>query len=787
MNGSSGGAATNSGIDYQQRVAAFFTLAMALKLDCSNVLERSEANEIHGIAYETADAIDDVVLTHTACKTFLQVKRKLSLSEQPQSDFFKTIDQFVRQSLGSRNPTDCYAIVTTPDTSKKITSDLRKITTSARLNTTAAMENPLTLAEQAAYDLLVRCIERAFLFHTKTPASPQDIQSLLRKTYIITLDIEHGSSYEKAFLLSISHQLNTAPELLWGYVRSKTLDWSRQRQSISLQGVRAILDRFRGQENDGQPSPVDSLRVQLTFDPEKYDICAGREVVLIRSFIEDFDLQLLEFYRFDDQGDFRLRFHENTLELGDGSHHPLLARFSTFSGAERFLLDQPLPEETRLMLGPMNSERDEDATPLAVAYGEKIRRKLLENTTYSKCIHCDAGLSEHALAIEIQECELPFDAGFIHKDCLRPSDRVLGVAANPGMTKHPELKNFDYQRWFFSLDRSQAVWNGSEQLNQAIKHMWWNNPSPSDTQGKYCIKVRLEDGSLRYVQQRGKVQRFDSEEVATVTAGLNELRESKKAQGNPLCYSADGSLQAVQADIEQFAQHPLDLIECLEFQSASYTRGISQLHDRVKNFYTPLAMLTHRQDRSPLTFDNALFLTTSPFELKQYLKNWLRIGFSPSAYTLDIIERDEDFDRLMQRCGHQGIQVVVDPLFDSAGKLMKGCIVVDKLDSLEPMHEQDAQIYIFAHPDGAFRHIYYARANDLALMLCENCQGCGCGCMGCQLQEQLLLVHGQENLQVVATNSRTVVVTVDDSEFEWDEAFIADNAVDWQDWKDVLE
>ncbi|MGP9800929.1 hypothetical protein [Rheinheimera sp. NSM] len=784
-----GGAATNSGIDFQQRVAAFFVLSMGLDLDCASMLEREHEAKICKVSFETEDAVDDIVISHERSKTYLQVKRKLSLSDKANSEFYKTIDQFVRQYKASQNKCERYVIVTSNDSSRKILSDLRKITISARLNDTDLQDNPISKSEELTYKIFLSCISRSLKKNGFVDNDIEFIRNLIRKIHVIALDIENNGSYEKAFLASISSQLSTNPKLLWGYLISKTLDWSKERQSVDIAGINSVIKKFvKRKDFDNGINQDNSSFFQVHFDPDKYNICSGREVVIIDSFLPEFDIVLLELYRFDDNGEFRLKFHDREIEMGGGSKYKLYGRFSTYSGAKRFIEEQEWIQDKKIMLVPINGEYDFDSSPIAVAYSEKVRNKVLGNKEVSKCIHCQGGLSNSSILIEVNEEGLPFDAGMIHQRCLRESDRVLGIANNPGMDEHPELQNFDYQRWFLSLDHGQALWAGFSAFNQPIKRVLWNSKSSINKGGHLCIKAVLDDGGVRYVQERGRVQRYDTERAELVCSQLNNWIEDSKENGNPLCYSLDGDIQGMHDDIQNNSSRPVDLIECLKFEITQYTRGISQLHDKVKNFYAPLVSFVDIKSDHLLLVNNSAFLVTTPMDLKGYLKNWSSIGFTYESYKLNIIETDDDFDRFMICAAERGFNVLVDPLFNKSGELLKGAIIEDMESLNNEANSTVAHSVLFTidNKNGTFTHLFRDFDNDLTLLLNSECTSDTCNCMGCQMYTARVQIYGQENLDIRRTSDTTIALNLGDSNTDWEESFIEDNKVSWSDWESVV-
>lgn len=677
MSNVGGGAATNSGIDFQQRVAAFFVLSMGLNLDCSNLLENEDAKYIKKVSFETKDEIDDIVLTHSTAQTFLQVKRKLSLSDRVNSDFFKTIDQFIRQYNKNQNLKNKFVILTSPDSSRKIINELRKITVSLRLDNNFLELNTLSSSEKNTYKIFLNCINNS-IFNNKIDINKDEIVEIIKNIYIINLDIEEGGNYEKAFLVSIANMLSIKPILLWGYIISKTLDWSKNRQSISLGGINDILKNFLLESSPNIPIENDLKDFfKVGFDSENYNIASGREVVIIDSFLEEFDIGLIEFYRFNQDGKKRIKFYENEIEMGNGSRHKLYGRFSTFIGAERFISENEMLMNKRIMIGPINGDYDYDSSPIAVLYSEMVRNKTLENKDSFKCIHCQEIISSNALYIEVDEIGLPFDAGSIHKECVRVSDRVLGIIKFVGLNDSSQFLEFDYRKWFLNIDKSQAVWGGISTINKKIINICWNPNFSLENNGNFCIKLYLENDGYLYALERGKVKKFYEQQANGECLKLNQWIQSSKLKGDPLCTSIDGAVFGTYSNLQSNTLTPLDLLECVKFEVVKYTRGISEVYDNVKNFYAPIFYFIDRESGKPLILNNTIFLLTDPLELEIYKKNWSLIGISLKTCKTEIIDNDENFDKFMNWIFKNQINVLVNPFFDKQNRLMKGVIIKD--------------------------------------------------------------------------------------------------------------
>jgi hypothetical protein len=128
-----GGAATNSGIDFQHRVGALALVVMladSVDLDAVGLGEASEKPT--QVRFETNDGIDDIVIDLGKGRILVQAKNTLSLSTGAESEFAKVIQQFVTQSLHEAN-NDRFLLAVSPGASAKIRLDFKKLCESYRL------------------------------------------------------------------------------------------------------------------------------------------------------------------------------------------------------------------------------------------------------------------------------------------------------------------------------------------------------------------------------------------------------------------------------------------------------------------------------------------------------------------------------------------------------------------------------------------------------------------------------------------------------------------------------
>lgn len=123
--GTGAGAATAAGVGYQDRIAGYF-------ITCALVGHAPAAVggvALQKISFETLNEIDDFLVERTdGSAWFLQAKRKLTYSNAADSELQTTLKQFLKQYFADRDtksPPSSYALVTTGDSSKKITRDLK--------------------------------------------------------------------------------------------------------------------------------------------------------------------------------------------------------------------------------------------------------------------------------------------------------------------------------------------------------------------------------------------------------------------------------------------------------------------------------------------------------------------------------------------------------------------------------------------------------------------------------------------------------------------------------------
>lgn len=197
---------------------------------------------------------------------------------------------------------------------------------------------------------------------------------------------------------------------------------------------------------------------------------------------------------------------------------------------------------------------------------------------------------------------------------------------------------------------------------------------------------------------------------------------------------------------------------------------------------------------TPITTNGTIFLLTSPIELKAYLNNWRQIGFKLQSYRLDIIESDEQFDNVMEWTKSENVQVLVDPFFDKSSKLLKGSVIEDlqeinkskQNDEEEEDVDQFSLLFTILNEDGTYTQLFRDFVNDITLLLNDKCSSGDCRCMACQMYDARIHLYGNEDLDIRQVNENTWVLNLSDGETEWEEKFLVENSVPWEEWEHLF-
>lgn len=662
--GNSGGAATNSGIDFQQRIAAYIMTCHLCGIGEISGIDSIDASRLKELRFETNDEIDDLVALGDGFRVLIQAKRSLNVSSDVDSEYSSVISQFVRQYLSDDQQTDVYLLAVSSKASSRIRGELRKLTEAVRLNEMGASENPSTIIEDEVLTKTQELIEHHFRKQSGRAIAPHEKSSIFGRMHVAVLDIESGGALESAAMMLLNVKTQLDPKTLWGALIALGLTLAKDRLSISDKNIRERMGKFITEATQN------TLELS-TLGGKKF--ASGREVVVAEYPEEDNKLIVAELIRFASDGRRRLKFSDGKLAFSDDYQWTVRRRFSTTTGAQNYLVNEMEDlKNYEVILMPINSDEDYDASPYAQAHSEYCQAQLRSLGGSMYCLHCAEAVSEdRAAVIEIDEANEPHRVGMVHSHCLRPLDRYMGHIQSTFFRKYERLKTFDYSEWLRRVQRGQGAF-GRKPGGQAF--LAWKSEYDDFSKGNWCIRVTLEDGSAQYITERARVLRVSRSEAERLSAQFNEGIEQAKSDSNPLCYSDSGEMYGHYSTILKEGGNP---VSCTHSAAVKFTQSIDAAYSLSESFYTPLAYLSDAGTGRPVTLnDEVVPLLTNPLLVEEYVANWEKAGNMklPECFA-SIIDTDDRFDRFVRLYMGKGIGIAIDPKWTLQRDLASGWIV----------------------------------------------------------------------------------------------------------------
>ncbi|KIX13696.1 hypothetical protein [Dethiosulfatarculus sandiegensis] len=679
-----GGAATNTGIDYQQRLAAYFLIQMLLEMDSLIGIGLDGVHSINTVSFESSSCIDDITLTTDIGNLYFQAKRNISISGNVNSEFYKTTSQFVNQFLSDPTSNDKYILATSSTASSKVRYDLRKILESVRLNDTNFKENPLNKSEKEVYAKLKNNLSTAYQNSTNEVIAETILVSLLKRIYVVIADVQQGTPLEGAILTVLSARSKVKPELLFSITISLALSLASQRQSINKRGIESKLARYLDPISLENKLTVEKDMLNVEFDGS--NIPSDQDVLLVDSILNEADYMIITLFRFDDAGNKRAQFYGDTCKTPNGIEWKVIHRAATYAGIHRFIEEKPdlFTDKKVVILEP--AADTELSSSFSLAYQELCKSVLERNTQILQCLHCGDFISESSSPlIEIDQTDADHSLGLVHKSCLKPIDRVIGLIKSDFFEDHNFLKHFDYKSWIDLAPKGQALFASLQGKIKQVMFMAWNPEGASEFKGNHCLKINLKDGSSRYVHHRGQIVRKTMSSASDMASFFNSQFEQARLNGDPTCYSSAKEVFGPYSICMQMKDESEECIECINAEVVKYTLAIENAYNRFSNYYAPVVALFSKESGQPVIVKNTLFIIDNPLKLKVFLDNWSKAGIVLPEYKIEIIKSDDEFDKILSKLLKSGIQVVANPLFDMKQNPLSG-IVFRHIDELETIH-----------------------------------------------------------------------------------------------------
>lgn len=671
------GSGTNSGIDYQQRVSAWFLIALLQGFDITEfVVDLPDSLKVREVAFETNTPIDDLQINfHNGNKAYLQIKRSLALSDQNQSDFYKTIEQFVSEYSEKPNSQDIYIITTSSDTSPKIKKDLRKIFESMRLNDQGFSQNPLNKSEINTVETYTNVVKSLFHAHEIT-YSNEELVKFSKKIYILIFDIGTAMPDEKVALTLLRNSSIVNPRLIWATLIQKCLYYATQRLSVDKNGIQNELRDYLLSEKDNKRSMEISqnnfFKVQMGGG-----IPVRQEILFIESFIDD-NFMLVELDKFNPDCTKRAKFHShNKCTIKSGMTWTVIQRFASISGVERYIekINEQMGDKEILIISGPPPEEESICYEL---HSDKCEKIIEQNKNIFSCLHCGKAVSEAiSELVEIDDVEHEHTIGLVHAECLQPLDRILGYVRSSLFEEFSFLKKFDMERWAKLIQHGQGMFNSLKEntsLTNREMAIGWEFPMEYNPSYKYCIQHELSDGSAKYVTARGKVERMSKKKAFATAEFLNESIVRARENNDPFCYTTKTGIFGRYSSI---TSEDDECIECLNAKAVPYDDLIGTIYNQNVDYYAPVCLLVNEETEELFAINNHVVMITDPFDLDRFIRNWEKAKLSPKPYEIAIIPHDHDFDIRVRGLFDLGKEVIVNPLVSLNGEFLKGLVIRD--------------------------------------------------------------------------------------------------------------
>lgn len=198
-----GGAATSSGILFQQQLGAHFAAQILSGSRLDARLGLGEASPVW-LRFETEAPVDDILVA-TSADGFIaiQAKTTLSLSDDKKNPFYRTVEQFVRQWLTCRDGNGSLEWNRPLDSDK----DRLVLAVSTRAPASIREELPVALSlfsqhgpgamnkrQAKAFSIFERCISAAWGNITSEPLPPHLVSEFCRLVVVLVVDVENMAS-----------------------------------------------------------------------------------------------------------------------------------------------------------------------------------------------------------------------------------------------------------------------------------------------------------------------------------------------------------------------------------------------------------------------------------------------------------------------------------------------------------------------------------------------------------------------------------------------------------------
>lgn len=426
----------------------------------------------------------------------------------------------------------------------------------------------------------------------------------------------------------------------------------------------------------------------------KSSFAAGKDVMVIESFVEGADILVVELFRYDDNGLKKINFRDDfaifSAKDGQEIKWKVIQRFATMDGLGKFIEDnKQIFDEKKVVIMGASSEIDTVEEIEKVVQHKEILQDLYDmNTSPLRCLHCLEMISTNdSYLVELDEEGLKPNVGNVHNKCVRSLDRIMGRTFFEGL-EETNLINFDYEKWFSLVKFGQGFLSSAKHSSKeyATPVITWNRKHNFNT-GEFCIKIYLEDGSYSYALLGKEIHRFKANEIDNEIKWFNE-RISENKKKDSYAYTSKGKVFGTISQLEKIKSPEDNIIRVSHCEKARFSNQLVVVKN-IQNDYAPLGIVINAEGQEIVNFGNCIPLISDPTRFDEFHSNWNNAGYAIGKSILRIIESDKDFDLYLLAFLKDGMQPIIDPLFDADKTLTSGIYVNDIEEFIDESNQKN--------------------------------------------------------------------------------------------------
>lgn len=638
------------------------------------------------ISYETSASIDDLgVMPTVGAPLLAQAKRTISLSADLGSEFGSVVRQFVAQLHAKLKlksaPKGRFFLIVGPTASRAVQLTLAGILDDYRAHTEGP--DPTTLSDGAK-----EVLEK---FRTVTQAAAEDVlgqalseaelRAFAARVHVLMLDVEPRRPHEAMALLLLNIQTDLPGALVWSHLISESLTRAKRRSRLDHDGVKTLLRPF-GRGGAASTAAMQAQVAQLIEAPR-----SGRE--LICGTMEDTEetaYYLMEFKRFDDAGNKRLRFTGDQYvckndDGSDGLSGQVFARAATRDGPIRLIMPLLNREDREVIVMFNDSLLSHDDRDVAREWGEKARA-VAGDPERLLCVHCGRAVGTPTIElVELDDEEHAHAVGPVHDDCLRPVDRSVGTVQVPFFEGREALRDFDLHAWIEALPTGQRMMASIRERGLDTARVAWNPDNISMGEYDWCVRLDTESSFVSHVHTRGRLHRLRKQEAHERAAELNSNIRLAADGGEPFVVSESSGDVGRRSQILKL--QPSDTVHvCTGARAVRYSVEIARESNETGNYYAPLLYLVGRNDEEVVRLAGMLVLFSDPLKFPEQLRTLKQLFGSIPDYAVRILADDMAFNQFMlEEEPHPA--VVIDPFLVNGGSGLDGIHVISRNWTIE--------------------------------------------------------------------------------------------------------